>query len=393
MKVTKRRPAWSLPILASALLVGGCTDNTVVGDEGAGAIAVKSDAKQCALSSATAPSGNIVFEIANTGDDVTEFYVLESDGVGIKGEAENIGPGLTRRMVVVLEPGEYVAACKPGMVGDGIRSEFTVTDSGVALDESAGADVLTLIDTATGKYEQFVRDQASLLLDGTKSFAAMIIARDDEGARRTYANTRMYWERIEPVAESFGDLDPRLDLREADLAEGETWTGWHRLEKELWPPADDPAYVPLTDAERKELADQLVADTEDLVTRVADLDIAADQIGNGAKELMDEVATGKVTGEEEIWSHTDLWDFQANVDGARVAFEFLTPALEANEETDLIKTLTIRFDGLQALLDEVKEGDGFVFYDQLSAEQIRTLSDAVSALAEPLSTLTEAVIL
>ena len=122
-------------------------------------------------------------------------------------------------------------------------------------------------------------------------------------------------------------------------------------------------------------------------------DIAADQIGNGAKELMDEVATGKVTGEEEIWSHTDLWDFQANVDGARVAFEFLTPALEANEETDLIKTLTTRFDELQALLDEVKEGDGFVFYDQLSAEQIKTLSDAVSALAEPLSTLTEAVIL
>ena len=129
------------------------------------------------------------------------------------------------------------------------------------------------------------------------------------------------------------------------------------------------------------------------MTRVADLDIAADQIGNGAKELMDEVATGKVTGEEEIWSHTDLWDFQANVDGARVAFEFLTPALEANEETDLIKTLTTRFDELQALLDEVKEGDGFLLYDQLSAEQIKTLSDAVSALAEPLSTLTEAVIL
>ena len=40
------------------------------------------------------------------------------------GEVENIGPGLTRELIVELaEPGTYVTACKPGMNGDGIRGD------------------------------------------------------------------------------------------------------------------------------------------------------------------------------------------------------------------------------------------------------------------------------
>ena len=46
----------------------------------------------------------------------------------------------------------------------------------------------------------------------------------------------MHYERIEPVAESFGDLDPALDARQADIEEGKEWTGWHKIEKDLWQP-------------------------------------------------------------------------------------------------------------------------------------------------------------
>ena len=117
----------------------------------------------------------------------------------------------------------------------------------------------------------------------------------------------------------------------------------------------------------------------------------ADQIANGSKGLLDEVATGKVTGEEEIWSHTDLWDFQANVDGARVGWEGLQPLLQTrNPELD--RELATRFADLQALLDQHKQGDGFVGYDTLTTDQVKALSDAVNALSEPLSQLTAAVI-
>ncbi|HEY5783396.1 MAG TPA: EfeM/EfeO family lipoprotein, partial [Microlunatus sp.] len=123
-----------------------------------------------------------------------------------------------------------------------------------------------------------------------------------------------------------------------------------------------------------------------------DMTFTADQIANGAKGLLDEVATGKVTGEEEYWSRTDLWDFQANVDGARVGFDGLKPLLQARDETELMDQIQTKFTALQALLDEHKEGDGFVTYDTLTPDQVKQLSDAVNALSEPLSKLTAAVI-
>jgi iron uptake system component EfeO len=372
------------------LVAGACTDNSDsssgVGD---GALTVSSTDDACEVSSAEAPSGNLQFSVKNDGSQVTEFYLLAEDGLRIIGEIENIGPGLTRPLVVTAAPGRYITACKPGMVGDGIRADFTVNDSGADLAPSD--DIAALVDTATAQYASYVRDQTEQLLTDTQAFAAAYTAGDDDAARSQYAETRLHWERIEPVAESFGDLDPRLDLREADLEAGQEWTGWHRIEKDLWPEGD-PSYTAATPEERAALAAQLVADTQELYDRTRDLTYTADQLGNGAKALLDEVATGKVTGEEEAWSHTDLWDFQANVDGARVAFEDLRPALEV-KDPDLATLLDERFAALQALLDEQREGDGFVLYTELSDEQVKALADSVNALSEPLSQLTAAVVL
>ncbi len=147
----------------------------------------------------------------------------------------------------------------------------------------------------------------------------------------------------------------------------------------------------MTEKQRQELAEQLVADTAVLNQRVRELEFTPDQLSNGAKELLDEVATGKVTGEEEIWSHTDLWDFQANVDGARVAFEELKPVVE-QKNPDLATELTTRFRQLQQRLDRYRDGDGFVLYTDLTPEQVKDLAAAVDAVSEPLSRLTTTVV-
>jgi iron uptake system component EfeO len=226
----------------------------------------------------------------------------------------------------------------------------------------------------------------------TDEFVEAYLAGDDEAAADMYADTRVHWERIEPVAEAFGDLDPSMDLREADLAENEEWTGWHHIEKNLFPPAEG---YDLTQQQRQALADRLVSDTAELHTRVNadDFQIDAFQIGNGAKELLDEVASGKITGEEEAWSHTDLWDFQANLDGALVAFGVLRPVLEQTD-SDLAAELDARFDAVQALLLEQGSVDeGFTYYTDLTEDEIQALARAVDALGEPLSQLTAAVVL
>lgn len=122
------------------------------------------------------------------------------------------------------------------------------------------------------------------------------------------------------------------------------------------------------------------------------LEFTLDMQTNGAIGLMDEVASGKVTGEEEFWSHTDLWDFQANVDGATVLYGGVRDILLA-KDADLAATLDTEFAALQTLLDAQRDGDGFRLYTELSPAEIRAFSDQVNALGEPLNQLTATLVL
>lgn len=379
-------PASALAAI-SALALSACVANNAEGTDG---IAVSSTADKCTVATDTAPAGPVVFHVTNDGSDVTEFYLLAEDGLRIISEVENIGPGLTRDLVVQVPEGTYITACKPGMVGDGIQANFVVTASDAEVGPSG--DRAEQLDAAADQYLLYVRDQIQTLVAKTDAFAAAYVAGDDDTARELYADARVHWERIEPVAESFGDLDPMMDAREADLAEGEEWTGWHHIEKNLWPPAEG---YDLTQDQRDALATKLVADTATLSERVAADDFAIDafQVGNGAKELLDEVASGKITGEEEAWSHTDLWDFQANVDGASVAYGVLSDVV-AETDPELAKELETRFDELNTLLAQYGSvEDGFVLYPELTEDQVQELADAVNALSEPLSNLTAAAVL
>jgi iron uptake system component EfeO len=382
-----------IPAIAAALSVGvllsACTENAAPADEGdARSITVESSADACDLSAVEAPAGKLTFSVKNTGSDVTEFYLLAPDGLRIVSEVENIGPGLTRDLTVVAPEGGYITACKPGMVGDGIRADFTATESGEEVELSA--DDAELVDQALANYGAYVEDQTDQLVAKTQEFVELYKAGDDDAARALYAVARTHWERIETVAESFGDLDPMMDAREADLAPGDKWTGWHRIEKDLWP-ARAEGYQALGPKGRAKFADDLMANTDELAVRVPDLTYTVDQIANGSRGLLDEVATGKVTGEEEYWSRTDLYDFQANVDGARVAFDGVQPIVEKNDPA-LAEQIATRFEELQVLLDATRDGEGFVFYDELSQDQVKALSDAVNALSEPLSKLAAAVV-
>ncbi|SEP83701.1 iron uptake system protein EfeO [Microlunatus flavus] len=399
MSATTRRPAAArrlAPLVTVGALLAlpvlsGCTDNTRSANDGPSAdpraLTVSASDTDCAVSGTQAPSGKLTFTVTNSGSKINEFYLLAGDGLRIVGEVENIGPGITRDLVLTAPAGSYFTACKPGMVGDGIRAPFTVAESGQA--GATDANDGELVAAANANYASYVRDQTDQLLSKTEEFAAAYEAGDDAKARALYPVARTHWERIETVAESFGDLDPKMDLREADLEQGQRWTGWHRIEKDLWPQRAK-GYKALSAAQRATFADDLVKNTKTLHARTRDMTFTVDQIANGSRGLLDEVATGKVTGEEEYWSRTDLYDFQANVDGARIGFEGLRPIL-ASRDKALDTQLDARFSDLQTLLDQQKSGDGFKSYDAVSKSDIKALSDAVNALAEPLSKLTAAV--
>lgn len=353
--------------VALTLTAAGCTP--VEADT---RISVTQSETRCELSGTEFPAGITTFVIENVGQGVSEFYILRTTDEGIVTEVENIAPGVTRELTVELSAAEYQYSCEQMDGGTPQRGRLTVTEN------SAVATPDPTAEQAIVDYTEFVRGQAKSLLDATHDFAARIEAGDVDGAKALYASTRVYWERIEPVAESFGDLDPRMDAREGDLDEGVPWTGWHALEKQLW--------VTGLDSTSNALAEQLVADTDDLVNRIDSIELTITQMGNGAKELLDEVATGKVTGEEERYSHTDLWDFEANVFGAYTVVTTTREVL-AGTDPELLAELDAAFAALNSELDAHRSGDGFVLYTELSPEQVSRLAALVEAVSEPLSRL------
>lgn len=406
MKLTFRTSA--IAIASATLMAAGCVLNEPAGGN---AIAVTSTDASCDVSTDSATSGVVVFDVANEGEQVTEFYLLASDGLRIIGEVENIAPGSSRTLTTTVQPGEYLTLCKPGMIGAGVgQAAFSVSGETVAITGPDAEQKQQAIDL----YAAFVKDQVAQLVPATEAFVELYVAGEDEAAMEQFADVRTHYERIEPVAEALGDLDPRIDYREVDaVAEALAWTGFHRIEKDLWEPEPGTLnsdgetdawenWEPSTDAQRAEFGDLLVADVTELYDYVHSDEFTdylsqqgIDWLSNGAIALLDEVASGKITGEEDWWSGTDLWDFAANVEGSKMAFSLVRDFAEAQGDDGeaLVAEIDAGYTALEEkLADYGNLDDGFVNYRELTDEDKRALTDLINALAEPLSQLTSTVL-
>lgn len=245
-----------------------------------------------------------------------------------------------------------------------------------AAEASAAAPVAVDLSAETTAYKTWVEGQIDTLLADTQKFVDALKAGKVDEAKRLYAPTRMAYERSEPIAESFGDLDPRIDNREADLKKDEKWTGFHPIEKILW--------TQNTTKGTEALADQLINDIKELRAKIPTADVTGELMVQGAVDLLNEVSTSKITGEEEIFSHTDLYDFKANIEGAEKIFELFTPKLQA-KQPELVSELTAKFQAVNELLAQHKVGEGYKSYTALTKDDTKALAEAVNKLGEPLA--------
>ncbi|MBW4704990.1 MULTISPECIES: iron uptake system protein EfeO [unclassified Micromonospora] len=341
----------------------------------ANTVKVKATDSVCEVDVTELDAGQATFTVTNSGSKVNEFYVYAA-GDRVMGEVENIAPGLSRELRVELPAGTYETACKPGMSGRGIRGALKVSGTAATVAPDAA------LTQATASYQRYVTSQTAALLTKTEEFVGAVKAGDVPKAKALYPVARTYWERIEPVAESFGDLDPKIDGREEVIEEGMEFTGFHRIEKDLWTTGDISKDGPI--------ADRLLVDVKEIVARANAEKLTPLQLANGAKALLDEVASGKITGEEERYSHTDLWDFNANLEGSKAAVAALRPALE-QRAPELVAQLDKEFANVEAALGKHRDGDGWKLHTQLSKTDLKELSDSINALAEPVSKVAAAV--
>jgi iron uptake system component EfeO len=241
------------------------------------------------------------------------------------------------------------------------------------------------ITAAVGSYRTYVLGEVSKLRRETKLFTDAVRAGNVAEAKKQFAPSRVSWERIEPIAGLVPKIDGAVDARVDDFASENDpkWTGWHKLEYLLW--------VKNTAAGGKPLADQLDKDFGTLETQLKTVEITPKAVALGAGELIEEVSKGKITGEEDRYSHTDLWDFAANVEGAEAAYGVFKTVL-SSKDAALAKTLDDRFAAVEASLKPYQvAGGGYRPYTALKPEDKTTMQAQLGALSEELAKLPAAL--
>jgi iron uptake system component EfeO len=376
-------PLAPLTILATVVLAacsGGAPASNAPGASSAAGgdtrVAVTVTEAGCAPAALQAPAGRVVFEITNAGPELGEFEVLS--GTTVVDEVENIVPGFVVNLASHLDGGTYELIC---YAKRSPRAALTVSGEAAARPSSDVVDAATLAKYRD-EYAAYVRAQATELTTQLAPFVAAIQAGDLAAAKAAYAPSRPAWERIEPVAELFSDLDTRMDAREEDFAKGvddPEFLGWHRLEKGLW--ADG------TTSGLATIAAGLQTDATELATRLSSMDIEPRVMARGAGELIEEVAQSKLTGEEDRYSQADLWSVSANVAGSKQIVDILRPTLQTLDAGYLQDV-----DGAFAAVDQViaKYGSGTTGYQPFSAvtpDDRKALQARMAKLSEVLGEL------
>ena len=322
----------------------------------------------------TVPSGQVVFNIKNNSTRKLEWEILK--GVMVVDERENIAPSLSDKMTVTLLPGEYEMTC--GLLNNP-RGKLVVTDSGFK--EAAGEANMEKLAKPLADYKVYVQNEAAQLVTKTTAFVEAVKAGRTEDAKAMFADVRTHYERIEPIAELFNELDPAIDSRADDFKLGEKdegFGGFHRIEHSLW--------VLNTTKGMEPVADKLLADVQKLKQEIDILTFPPSKVVGGAATLIEEVAGSKITGEEDRYSRTDLSDFQANVEGAQKIVELFRPMIAEKDQALLDKT-DANFKQVTDILAKYRTEKGFQPYDKLSETDRKNLQAPINALAEDLAKL------
>jgi iron uptake system component EfeO len=371
--------AYRLPRTACAASVFAgltlCNPGLAAAQDASQPISVIITEKGCEPNTLSVPAGKTTFKIKNQSRRAVEWEIL--DGVMVVEERENIIPGFVQSLTANLKAGQYQMTC--GLL---TNPKGVLTVAAEAGGTSAGAPSALDLVGPLAEYKVYVAKEVGDLAEQTKRFAEAVKAGRLEEARSLYAPTREHYERIEPVAELFSDLDKSMDARADDFELKENdpaFVGFHRIEKAL--------FADKSTADMQPLADRLVQDTQQLQSRLGGFTIPPNKMVGGAADLIEEVAATKISGEEDRYSGTDLSDFQANVDGAQKIVNLLD-ALIAKRNATLEARIRTNFSKVDGLLAHYRAGEGpFQNYDKLSASDRNALKGAITALAEDLSQL------
>jgi iron uptake system component EfeO len=356
---------------------GSSASGTPVSDSAqASTVSISLTPQGCAPKPAKVTAGEVDFNVANkNADAVSEAELRTGDLAKILGEQENLTPGLSGSFALTLQPGTYKINC-PGAS----QPHWTLTVGGKSSGPAWQAN--PQLAAAVSGYSAYVSQNTASLVTSTQQMCAAIDAKNLTHAELLYPKARVFYEKIEPVAEIWGNLDTDIDGRwENPVTVQSQFMGFHRIEQMMW--ADNSL------AGASQMCAGLVKNEQQLLTLVRSASYNPLEMASGATDLINEAATSKIDGEEERYSNTDLPVFQANVDGAMEVITLLQPYLQ-KKDPSLLAQIKQRDAAITAQLVHYQsspgyDGTGYVEYSTVLDTQRRQLSGTVNAFAEALS--------
>jgi iron uptake system component EfeO len=242
-----------------------------------------------------------------------------------------------------------------GCSGDNSGSTETSTSTSVSTSTTVAAAPSPLAEKAAQEYKAYAVAQVDELVGVVKVFTDAVRANNLKAAQDAYAPSRLPWERIEPLAGLVEEIDGKVDARVDDFAgvDDPQFTGWHRLEYLLFEKNTTEGGAPF--------ADQLDKDIATLKEQIANVEVKPVDVSTGAAELIEEVSEGKITGEEDRYSKTDLWDFDANLQGSQAAIDKLSAAL-AEADPALLGKIEAGLNQVFDTMRPLRRGDGWVLF-------------------------------
>ena len=345
----------------------------------------------CTLDATKAKAGPVTFTVKNVSSTAITELELQSDE-RILGEKENLAPGLGAvSFTVTLTGGKYQVYCP----GAKVQSQtFTVTGKAA----QTSNDAQTALQSGITGYAAYVTQEVGNMITATDALNKAVDSGDLAASQKAYAEARPYYERVESDVDGFvlpgfkptdnaGNLDYLIDMRASNLDPKVGWHGFHAVERDLFEAQK------ITNG-TKTLAAELAANVTKLDALSKSLTYKPEDLANGASDLLEEVQSSKISGEEEAYSHIDLLDFAANIEGAQQAFAYLQPGLKLIDPT-LTSTIVSQFASVNTLLAKYKDPSalgGYVRYTAaVKASDAPTLSAAVEALHENLAKIAEKV--
>ncbi|MET3599744.1 iron uptake system protein EfeO [Martelella mangrovi] len=336
-------------------------------------------ATSCEPNAITVAAGKRLFDIVNESDRPVEWEIL--DGVMVVAERENIAPGFHQTLAANLAPGDYEITC--GLLSNP-RGTLHVTQSEEYANAASSVSLRNFLGPLS-EYRVYLVMQTNQAISAATELADAIKAGDLDKAKSLYQPARLPYKRIEPLAYRISDLENNIDAVADYYAERENdpeFSGYHRIEYGLFEQNSLDGLAPVADA--------LVANLEELKTRLTGLQIDPSLLLSLPDDTADQLANGRIAQGEDHYSETDLADFNANLEGIAKVAGLLT-VVARPVDPELADDIDAQLSKTQDALDALKVDGAFPPYSQVSEEQRQALAAQFHQLAVLCSKLSQVI--